>query len=366
MILQRYFVLEVLKLSLAIVAGLFVLYLSTRFATHLGQAAEGKVAPQHITRIVTLKMLVSLKDIVPIALFLGTFAAITRLQQGSEWVAMRAAGVAHQQLLVPTLTLAAAAAVLVGTITLVVGPRAELTLQELREKTESEATIAGVRAGRFKELSGGRRVFYAEGIAEDETHLENAFVRSVSGDNTGTLRAREAFIEVDRQSGDRFAVFESGQSYAGTPGRLDYVITAFSRYALRIENREPTQFGAHIGFLLTSELLRRDGAAFATELQWRLALPLSTVLGPALALLIGLGNPRGRWYLGLITAVSVWFAYTNLLGVGRALMKKGIVPVGMGLWPIHLIVVALIVVLLLGYRRRLRLRRRPRQELLRA
>ncbi|MCZ6892926.1 MAG: LptF/LptG family permease, partial [Gammaproteobacteria bacterium] len=87
MILPRYFVLEALKISAMIVAGLFVLYISTRFATHLGEAAAGKVAPQHITRIIMLKMLVSLKDIVPIGLFLGTYAAITRLQQGSEWVA---------------------------------------------------------------------------------------------------------------------------------------------------------------------------------------------------------------------------------------------------------------------------------------
>ena len=59
-------------------------------------------------KIVTLKMLVSLKDIVPIGLFLGTFAAMTRLQQGSEWIAMRAAGITHQQLMAPALTFAAA------------------------------------------------------------------------------------------------------------------------------------------------------------------------------------------------------------------------------------------------------------------
>ena len=55
MILPRYFVLEALKLSAMIVAGLFVLYISTRFATYLGEAAAGKVAPQHITRIIMLK-----------------------------------------------------------------------------------------------------------------------------------------------------------------------------------------------------------------------------------------------------------------------------------------------------------------------
>ncbi len=366
MILRRYFIREAFKISAVIVAGLFILYISTRFAAYLGEAAEGKVAPQHIIRIVMLKMLVSLKDIVPIGLFLGTYAAITRLQQGSEWIAMRAAGIAHQQLLIPALTLAGVAALLVGSITLVVGPRVELTLQELEELTESEATIAGVRAGRFKELSGGKRVFYAESISADERYLENAFVRSVSGDDTGSLRSERALVESHAETGDRFAVFENGSSYAGVPGQLDYVITDFSRYALRIENREPTQFGAHIGFLLTSELLRLKGSPYLTELQWRLALPICTFLGPALALLIGLGNPRGHWYLGLITAMSGYFAYTNLLGVGRALMKKEILPVAVGLWPIHLVFVLILLGLLMWHRRKIRLRPAPRQQLLRA
>ena len=68
MILPRYFTREALKLSAAIIVGLFVVYLSTRFATYLGEAAEGKVAPQHIGRIVMLKMLVSMKDLVPMSL----------------------------------------------------------------------------------------------------------------------------------------------------------------------------------------------------------------------------------------------------------------------------------------------------------
>src|SRR5690606_147888 len=147
---------------------LFVIYLSTRFATQLGEAAEGKVAPQHIGLIVMLKMLVSLKDLIPMALLLGVFGAAVRLQQGSEWTAMRAAGLSHQALLRPTLMLAATAALMVSLITLGVGPRVERSLQELREQTENEATIAGVRAGRFREFSGGEQVFYAEGLAGDE------------------------------------------------------------------------------------------------------------------------------------------------------------------------------------------------------
>ena len=43
--------------TLALIAGLFVVYLSMRVAASLGEAAEGKIAPQHIARMVGLKML---------------------------------------------------------------------------------------------------------------------------------------------------------------------------------------------------------------------------------------------------------------------------------------------------------------------
>ncbi|MCP5198400.1 MAG: LPS export ABC transporter permease LptF [Gammaproteobacteria bacterium] len=360
MILPRYFLREALKLSAAIVAGLFVIYLTTRFASYLGEAAEGKVAPQHISRIVLLKMLVSMKDLLPMSLFLGVYGAAVRIQLNSEWTAMRAAGLTHQQLLRPTLTMTLAAAIIVGLITLVVGPRAELTLQELREQTENEATIAGVKAGRFRAFSGGSQVFYAESLSPDEHYLEQTFVRSERRSRDDVMRAQRAHIETDPTSRDRFAIFENGTSWAGRPGALDFVVTDFERYALRIENREPTQFGAHIGFLFTSELLRHDDPAYAIELQWRLALPLCTLLGPPLALLIAVGTTssrRGNWYLGLIIAVSAYFAYTNLLGVGRALMRKDVLPAALGLWPVHLVFVTVLALLLLWQRGRVRLRR---------
>ena len=117
-ILPRHFVREIAKISGALIAGLFVIYLSMRLASSLGEAAEGKIAPQHIARIIGLKMLVSLKDLIPMSLYLGTFAAITRIQLNSEWVAMRAAGMGHQSLLRAVLALSIPAAILVGLITL--------------------------------------------------------------------------------------------------------------------------------------------------------------------------------------------------------------------------------------------------------
>lgn len=358
MILSRHFVREIIKLGAALIAGLFVVYLSMRLAASLGEAAEGKVAPQHIARMVGLKMLVSMKDLIPMSLYLATFAAITRIQLNSEWVAMRAAGMSHQSLLRAVLTVSLPAAVVVGLITLVVGPQAERSLRELKELTENEATIAGVKAGRFRELAGGKE-FYAERIAEDGQHLERSFVQAERGNQLGAMRADRASVQVDPQSRDRFAVFEHGIGYGGIPGQADYVITEFSKYSVRIEDREPTQFSQHIGFIATDDLLRHDDPAFKVELQSRFGMPLCTLLSPVLALLIGAANPRGRWYLGLVTAISAYFAYTNLLQVGRALMQKQTLPAVFGLWPVHLLFGTALVMLLLGHRRMLRRRRAP-------
>ena len=360
MILTRYFIRETIKITIAIVGGLLVLYLTMRLAAALGDAADGKIAPQHIVCMVGLKMLVSLRDLLPMSLFLGTFSAATRLQLGSEWVVMRAAGMSHQDLLKPLMGVALATAAVVALITLVIGPQAEHYLRDLREITENEATIAGVKAGRFRDLAGGRRVFYAETIADDEKHLERAFVHSrdkkTDNGREGALRSDLAAIEIDRRTQARFAIFDHGTSYAGKPGQADFSITDFSRYGVRIEDPEPTNFNDHIGFVLTNDLLKHDEFYYGIELQSRFSLPICTLLCPALAFLIGVGNRRGYWYLGLMAAVSGYFAYTNLLGVGRALLLKGVIPHQLGMWPVHALFMLALGGLFAWHRRLLRLR----------
>lgn len=366
MILQRYFIKEILRAFGMIIGGLMLIYLSTRFASYLGQAAEGKIAADHIFRLVSLKMVVSLKDLIPMSLYLGVFTAVLRLQRDSELTAIRAAGGGHALLITAALKVAALAAIVVGTVTLYAEPRAELTLVEIRNETENEATIAGVKAGRFKELSGGKRIFYAEKVADDERTLQNTFVQVQNTANIGLMRSTDAYVETEATSRDRFAVFLDGISYAGMPGALDYVITRFTKYALRIENSSPQDLTRNVNYIHTQELFKFRGPQYSAEIQWRLATPIATLLLPILAILIGLTCRGSSWYLGLITAVSVYFVYSNILGVGKSLIRKGALHPGIGLWVFHLALIVAVAGLLLIQRRPSGIRTRPKQELLRA
>ncbi len=366
MIIQWYFIREVLRAFGMIIGGLLLIYMSTRFASYLGQAAEGKIAAEHIFRLISLKMLISLKDLIPMSLYLGVFTAVIRMQRDFELTAIRAAGGGHNLLISATLKISVVAAVIIGIVTLYAEPRAELTLVEIRNQTENEATIAGVKAGRFKELSAGKRIFYAETVAADERTLQHTFVQVQNAADIGLMRSEDAFVETDAKSRDRFAVFRNGISYAGMPGALDYVITRFTRYALRIENSSPQDLSHNVNYIHTMELLKFRGPLYSAEFQWRLSTPIATLLLPILAILIGLASRGSSWYLGLITAISVYFVYSNILGVGKSLIKKEVLAPSIGLWIIHLALIAITVGLLFVQRRPSGIRARPRQELLRA
>ena len=366
MILQRYFMREITETFFVIMGALIVIYFSTRFASYLGQAADGKIAPRDISLLILLKMLISLKDLIPMSLYLGIFATTVRLQRDLELTAMRAAGAGHQHLIVAAFKIGACAALVVGVITLYAEPRAELAIKDIRDQTENEATIAGVKAGRFKELSGGKRIFYAESVSADEKTLQNAFVQALGQSNTGLMRSDLAYVETDGPSGDRFAVFLDGTSYAGTPGALDYIITNFTKYALRIENNSPTDVKYSANYMSTGDIIKYPGREFSAEFQWRMASPIATALLPALAVLIGIASRGANWYLGVLIAISAYFIYTNMLGVGKALIKKDILSANIGLWGIHLVMILVVCLFLYLERWPVGSRRRSRQELIRS
>ena len=349
LIIANYYTREITKISLIIIFGLFALYVSLRIGNSLNEAADGRIAAQHIFSIVTLKMLISAKDLIPISLFLGVFAATTRIQNNFEWNAMRAAGFSSTMLVRTIFKVSFLASVLVGLITLFIAPSTEMKLSQLKEATQNEATIGGVKPGQFIEFKDQSQIFFAEKNSSDGKFLEEAFVqRNVSG-NSDVLKAKRAYIEHQRRTGDRCAVFENGISYVGVAGQLNFIKTEFRRYLIRIKSSKPSSFDSRVGFLSTGKLLESNDPMYMMELQWRIAPIICTILMPIAAALVAIYRVSGNWHVGLIVVVSTYFTYTNLLATGRALARKGVISSDVGLWPLHLIPLLLIVIVILHH-----------------
>lgn len=360
MILHKHVLTEIVKTSSAILVGLLAIFLSMRLATYFADAASGNLASQYVLKIVALKMLVSIQDLVPISMFLGSYTVVTSLQKHSELVSMKANGMSHLSILLAVAKLSGLAALVVAVITCIVTPAAELKLFELKDLGKRTATIANVTPGVFKKISGGDKVFFAEGEAADKTFLEQVFVHDDTQPSDAIMIAKRSFILNDPQTGKKSAIFEEGTSYQGEPGTLSYVVTDFKRYSVKIKSSGITDVSAYPTYATTWGLVGSGRPYYAAELQWRLALPLFAFIAPLLSLLIGLKQKRGNWYLGFATALGVYFSYLNALGISKAMIKKQEISAILGFASVPLFFGALLLLLYLDLENRLQFRKSPR------
>jgi len=77
---------------------LVAIFLTTRFGNSLSEAVIGNIATKDIFKIVGLKTIISVQDILPIALFISVFAVITNLVSNREWLALQSCGMPQSKL----------------------------------------------------------------------------------------------------------------------------------------------------------------------------------------------------------------------------------------------------------------------------
>ena len=87
------------------------------------------------------------------------------------------------------------------------------------------------------------------------------------------------------------------------------------------------------------------------ELHWRVALPFSVLLMALLAVPLSFVNPRTGRSWNLVFAVLAYTLYNNLLSIFQAWTGQGKIPVWLGLWPVHIGVIAVIALADLGFLR---------------
>ena len=335
MIVERYVVREV-SVALAGVLGVLVLiWVSHRFVRYLAQAAAGSLASDLILELLALKLGANLALLLPVSLYLAVLLGVGRLYRDSEVTAMLAAGVGPGRLLRAVLTLSLGFAVLAGAVALYLSPAAARIADQVEARAKDSADFSSILAGRFKALSGGDRVLFAEGLAEDGRTLEGVFAQVRTDRQLYLLAAESAHQRRDPETGDRFMVLVDGHRYEGEPGALDYVVTRYREHAVRVEETREAAGSRRVQGLPTGELLDRGNSGRRAELEWRLAVPVSCVTLGVLGFLMARTSPRQGRYGGLFNAVLLYFVYFNLLGAGRELLEDGKVPLWLGLWPMH-------------------------------
>ena len=344
MIFHRSLVREFSLIAIAVVGVLLAIILTRLLILLLGKAAVGDVAPEAVIGLIAFGILNYLPVLLGIAVFVAVLLALTRSYRDSEMTVWFTSGLSIAAWIKPVLQFALPVALVCALLSLAVTPWSQAQSVEYQRLLASRDEVSSVTPGVFRESRSSDRVFFVDKLSERDDVVNNIFVQSTQNNRMGVMVAQRGFIET-APNGDRFVVLLNGRRYEGTPGALDYRMVDFDRYALRIEPREQAREAPSNKATPTLDLLAEGKPEQVAELHWRLGLPLAVLIMGLFAIPLAFVNPRSGRSWNLVLAVLVYALYNNLLSIFQAWTAQGKVPGWLGLWPVHGVMIAVLLVL---------------------
>ena len=333
-ILDRYILVEVAKVFLAIVAVLILIVASLLFLRTLEEVNLGALSTQVVLRFLGLQLLRDAPSLLPPAFFIAALVALGRMARDSELIAIAACGFGPGRIYRSLLYFALPAAVLTAWLSLVWQPWAVSEIQRVRaEQKEQTTQIAGIQRGRFYVQDAGRLTLYVEDIV-DGRRLRNVFIHDQREGTTRLVVSKEGYHRFDDTSGDHILTLQDGRRYDGVPGQTDYEVGEFERYSLRIEPRQIEDAASRRRAARpTTDLLDSEDPADRAELHHRVAGPLSMVVLALIAIPLSASSPRQRASGRMALAFLTYFGFLNLQRLAESWQETGVTPLWMGgLW----------------------------------
>lgn len=344
MIFQRSLIREFSLIAIAVIGVLLAIILTRLLILLLGQAAGGEVLPEAVIGLIAFGILNNLPVLLSIAVFAAVLLALTRSYRDSEMTVWFTSGLSIAAWVRPVLQFSLPVALVCALLSLWISPWSQDRSVEYQRLLQSRDEVSSVTPGVFRESRSSDRVFFVDKISEGDAEVNNVFVQSTQNGRMGVMVAQRGFIET-AENGDRFVVLLQGRRYEGTPGTLDYRTVDFDRYAIRIEPREAKREAPKNKAKDTMDLIREGTPPTAAELHWRIAQPLAVIIMGLFAIPLAFVNPRSGRSWNILLAVLVYALYSNLLSIFQAWTAQGKLPAWLGLWPVHLAMAGILLVL---------------------
>ena len=342
MIIDRYLAKEVVQTMLAVLLVLLLIFLGRFFAVYLSDALAGKISAAIVLDMLMLRTVTALSMMFPFALYLAVLLAFGRLYKDNEMTALAAGGVGMGRVLRTVLGLGLLLMALVSVLSLWTTPWAHEASTKLQEQTAATNAFAAVTAGRFSEVGGANRVFYVESLSEDRSELRDVFVSDRRRGELTLFSARSGYRYRDPETGVLYLALLDGYRYEGRPGEVDFRIYRFDKHAVRLDEGEVKKMERRLWALPTERLWDSTRLGEIAELQWRLAMPIATLLLAWLGALLSRTSPRQGRFGKLFVAILLFIIYYNTLGVAKNWIVRGVVPPELGLWWVHAVLLALL------------------------
>jgi len=347
-IIDRYIMLEVLKVFTAILGTLLLIVVSMLLLRTLEEVNVGAIGSDLVMRFMGLQVVRDISSLLPPAFFISVLVSLGRMSRDSELIALSACGLGPARIYRSLLYFALPVALIAAWFSFQLRPLAVGEIQKiLVQRKDQVHQITGIKQGRFYQHDDGQITVYVEKI-EDKKRLRNIFIQDRRGEQIRTVVSDTGVRRIDEATGDRFVTLLNGRRYDGVPGKPDYSIGTFERYNLRIEQRELEFFktGKRATFP-TADLIGSDDPKDQAELQYRIGSPLAIFTLTLLAIPLTAKSPRQRATGRMFLAFLTYFSFFNLQRLAASWFETGATPSWIGsLWYQALVLILVFAILL--------------------
>jgi lipopolysaccharide export system permease protein len=334
MIFKRSLLNELLGTALTSLTVLLGIMMAQRIAYYLGYAARGSLASDAISALLGFSLLKFLPMLLSLTLFLAVLLTLTRAHRDSEMVVWFSSGLGISAWIRPVLTFALPIIIVIALLSLLVTPWATQKGMDFRDQLDSRDELSALTPGVFKESKSADRIFFVESFSQFGNTVRNVFVQSVQHKKLGIMVAQQGSRRLEA-NGDSFLVLQDGRRYEGSPDTPEFSVTEFENYAIRVEPKEVQHEPPTAKSKSSIELIGNKSSDSNAELQWRLSLPISSLILVLLAIPLSFVDPRAGRSANLIMALLVYIIYNNLLSIMQAWVAQGKINALIGLWPAH-------------------------------
>ncbi len=345
LIMDRALMREALQSSIAVTFIFILLFLVISLVNGLAKAAVGDVPVAILFTLLGLETVKIFALMLPLSVFIGILLALGRWYRDNEMTVLSACGLGIGHFVRPVAILAFGFAMIAALFSFYLAPLAARLIDKAQSSDSSRYEVSGITPGIFNEVKGGG-FFYVEKIDRKQSRLTDIFVNNEQLGKQGVLVAKTGYYYTDKQSGNQYLVLENGTRYEGSAGQADYRILKFQSYTVRIEPQAARAVPPQVDGMSMLQLMGLKDPNAISEWHWRIAKPVTLFILAFLAMAFAYTNPRRGRYASLFSAILAYFVYSNLLGVGDAMIKSGRVSSVVGLWWIHGLFLALAVYLL--------------------
>lgn len=325
---------------------------------YLTRAANGQIPFTFIMKLLMLELPNLVGLLLPLGFYMSLLIAYGRLYAESEMTVLQACGYGRKQLLKHSFVMASFVAMVVLILMMWVAPSLAVKRVKLIRTSGVQTLIQTIGPGRFREIKTGKQVFYVEKMNRGSLLAENIFLaRYAKKDGEKhweLLWAEKGFTQTDAKTSEDYLIFQKGKVYQGTPGHANYQSAEFNQYQTKLPapnisfkhdiRTEPT---ASLWPLLNKNKIK------ASELQWRLAIPCMVMVLTFIAVPLSRVNHRVGKYAKLLPAIVIYIIYANFLFIARNWIVEGKVPVWIGMWWLHVVMMGLGgIFMVMEYKRR--------------